>query len=114
VVLSCLRKTDFGPIVSLGTGGIAIELYRDVTHMALPVSPEQVVTAIKKLKLWTLLQGFRGKPLADVEALVRATVQLGDSFLATPELSEFELNPLLVRREGSGLVAVDALLALQN
>jgi acyl-CoA synthetase (NDP forming) len=114
VILSCLRNTDFGPIVSLGTGGIAIELYRDVTHLALPVSPEQVVTAIKKLKLWTLLQGFRGKPPADVEALVRATVQLGDSFFATPELSEFELNPLLVRREGSGLVAVDALIALQN
>ena len=38
VVLSCLRQTDFGPIISIGTGGVAIELYRDITHLALPVS----------------------------------------------------------------------------
>ena len=61
VVLSCLRKTDFGPIVSIGTGGVAIELYRDVTHLALPVSPDQVLTALRKLKLWTLLQRFPGQ-----------------------------------------------------
>ena len=66
VVLSCLRKTDFGPVVSIGTGGVAIELYRDVVHLALPVSEEQVVAALRRLKLWTLLQGFRGKPAADV------------------------------------------------
>ena len=83
VVLSCLRKTDFGPVISIGTGGVAIELYRDVTHLALPVSAEQVLTALRKLKLWTLLQGFRGKPAADVDALVRAAVRFGDLFLAT-------------------------------
>jgi acyl-CoA synthetase (NDP forming) len=110
VVLSCLRNTDFGPIVSVGTGGIAIELYRDVIHLALPVSPAQVLAALKKLKLWTLLQGFRGKPPGDVEALVTATVQFGDTFLATPELREFEINPLIVRRKGEGVTAVDALI----
>jgi acyl-CoA synthetase (NDP forming) len=109
VVLSCLRKTDFGPIISIGMGGVAIELFRDVTHLALPVSREQVLGALKKLKLWTLLKGYRGQPPADVEALIRAAVQFGDAFLATPELTEFEINPLLVRKEGAGVVAVDAL-----
>jgi acyl-CoA synthetase (NDP forming) len=109
VVLSCLRKTDFGPIISIGMGGVAIELFRDVTNLALPVTTEQVLGALRKLKLWTLLQGYRGQPRADVEALVRAAVRFGDMFLATPELSEFEINPLLVRREGTGVVAVDAL-----
>ncbi|CAN7346262.1 acetate--CoA ligase family protein [Variovorax sp. LjRoot178] len=111
VVLSCLRQTDFGPIISIGTGGVAVELYRDITHLALPVSPDQVRTALKKLKLWTLLQGFRGKPAADVDALVDTAVKLGDLFLATPDIKEFELNPVIVGAKGKGLRVVDALVA---
>jgi len=109
VVLSCLRNTDFGPVISIGSGGVAIELYRDVTHLALPVSREQVLTAIKRLKLSTLLRGFRGKPAADVDALANAAVGLGDLFLSCPNLDEFELNPVIVGPRGSGLRVVDAL-----
>lgn len=109
VVLSCLRQTDFGPILSIGSGGVAVELYRDITHLALPVTPQEVHTALRKLKLWTLLQGFRGKPATDVEALVDAAVRFGDLFLATPEIQEFELNPVIVNRRGMGLRVVDAL-----
>jgi acyl-CoA synthetase (NDP forming) len=109
VVLSCLRNTDFGPVISIGSGGVAIELYRDVTHLALPVSEEQVLAALRKLKLWTLLAGFRGKPPADVAALARAAVRFGEMFLASPEVQEFEINPVLVKAQGEGLCAVDAL-----
>ena len=93
VVLSFLRRTDFGPILSIGSGGVAVELYRDITHLALPVTGEQVRTALRKLKLWTLLQGFRGKPAADIDALVDAAVRLGDVLLDCPDIQEFELNP---------------------
>lgn len=109
VVLSCLRETDFGPIMSLGTGGVAIELYRDVAHLALPVTSDQVFAALRKLKLWTLLQGFRGRPAADVDALVNAAVAFGDQFLAASGIREFEINPLIVGSKGQGLSAVDAL-----
>ncbi|HSW19446.1 MAG TPA: acetate--CoA ligase family protein, partial [Ramlibacter sp.] len=112
VVLACLRNTDFGPVLSIGTGGVAIELYRDVCYLALPVSEEQVLAAMQKLKLWTLLQGFRGKPRADIEALARAAVKFGDLFLASPEVSEFEINPVIVRKQGEGLASVDALVTL--
>jgi succinyl-CoA synthetase beta subunit len=114
VVLSCMRRTDFGPVISIGTGGVAIELYRDVAHLALPVSAEQVLTALRKLKLWTLLQGFRGKPAADVDALAHAAVRFGDMFLASPDISEFEINPVIVNREGQGLSAVDALVTTEK
>ena len=109
VVLSCLRQTDFGPVVSLGMGGVAIELFRDVTYLALPVSEEQVLVALRRLKLWTLLQGFRGKPAADVDALASAAVRFGEMFLAAPDVLEFEINPVIVRPKGQGLSAVDAL-----
>lgn len=109
VVLSCLRGSDFGPVISIGTGGVAIELYRDIAHLALPVSKEQVAAALGKLKLAKLLRGFRGKPPADIDALVAAAVAFGDMFLAHPKLQEFEVNPVIVKAKGQGLCAVDAL-----
>jgi acyl-CoA synthetase (NDP forming) len=109
VVVSCLRKTDFGPIMSIGSGGVAVELYRDITYLALPVTAEQVRSALGRLKLWTLLHGFRGKPAADVDELVDAAVRLGDMFLCSPDIQEFELNPVIVNPRGMGLRVVDAL-----
>ena len=114
VVLSCLRNTDFGPVLSIGSGGVAIELYRDVVHLALPVSEARVKAALERLKLSKLLKGFRGQPVADVDALARAGARLGDMFLATPHVIEFEINPLLVRRKGEGVVAVDALVVAED
>jgi acyl-CoA synthetase (NDP forming) len=109
VVMSCLGNTDFGPVLSIGSGGVAIELYRDITYLALPVTPEQVETSLKKLKLWHFLEGFRGAPKADVDALIKAAVEFGDTILRTENLAEAEINPLLVRPQGQGLVAVDFL-----
>ncbi len=109
IVLSCLRQTDFGPVISIGSGGVAVELYRDVAHLALPISADQVLAALRRLKLWTLLEGFRGKPAGDVDALVQAAVRFGDMFLATPDVLEFEINPVIVKASGLGLGAVDAL-----
>jgi acetate---CoA ligase (ADP-forming) len=109
VVLACLRQTDFGPVISIGSGGVAVELYRDVVHLALPVTAAQVLGALRKLKLWVLLQGYRGKPAADVDALARAAVCFGDGFLACPDVLEFEINPVIVRERGQGLCAIDAL-----
>jgi acetate---CoA ligase (ADP-forming) len=112
IVLSCMRQTDFGPIISIGTGGVAVELYRDMSHLALPVSADQVRDALRKLKLWTLLEGFRGKPAADVEALVQAAVRFGDMFLSATAVQEFEINPVMVKPCGQGLGAVDALVSV--
>ena len=71
-VLSALRNTDFGPVLTLGLGGVGVELFRDVAHLALPASPEQVHEALARLKLWKLLQGFRGSLPADIDAFVNA------------------------------------------
>ena len=109
VVLSFLRQTDFGPILSIGSGGVAIELYRDITHLALPTTKEHVLAAIGRLKLATLLAGFRGKPAADIDALAEAAVRFGDQFIACADAGEFEVNPVIVLPRGQGLRAVDAL-----
>lgn len=114
VVLSCLQKTDFGPVLTIGLGGMGIELFRDVAHLALPADATQVGNALQKLKLWTLLNGFRGRPKADIKALTDAAVRFGDLFMAMPDVDEFEVNPLMVLPEGKGVVAVDALVSLSR
>ena len=97
--------------MTVGLGGMGIELFRDVAHPALPVDATQVRRALRKLKLWTLLEGFRGAPRADIDALVEAAVRFGDMFLAMPTVAEFEINPLIVMPEGGGVTAVDALVS---
>lgn len=109
VVVSCLRDPDFGPVLSIGSGGVAVELYKDIAHLALPVTEEQVIAALRRLPLWTLLRGFRGKPDADVPALAAAAVKLGDLFIATPGLREIEINPVMVLPQGKSIAAVDVL-----
>jgi len=117
-VLSCIRNTDFGPVMAIGLGGIGIELFRDVTYFALPVDGAQVRRALGKLKLWTLLTGFRGAPKADIDALVEAAVRFGDSFLAMPDVAEIEINPLMVLPvvlpAGQGVSAIDALVSSEE
>jgi acyl-CoA synthetase (NDP forming) len=120
VLLSALRNPDFGPVLAVGLGGTATELYGDVAYVALPTSRARVQRAVARLKLWKLLQGFRGKPAADLDALLNAACVFGARFAAAqPRIGEMEINPLFVRersagRAGSapGVVAVDALVKM--
>jgi len=111
VLVSALRNPDFGPVLAIGMGGIAVELHRDVAYLALPTDATRVRRSLESLRLWQLLQGFRGRPAMDVEALVQAVVAFGERFVMTqPALDELEINPLFVGPVGSGMVtAVDAL-----
>jgi hypothetical protein len=79
--------------------------------LAPPASEDQVLMALKKLKLWDLLCGYRGKPRTDIEALIDAAVRLGDQFPATSDMKKFEVNPLMMMPEGKGVYAVDALVS---
>lgn len=115
VVLAVTRNADFGPVLAVGLGGVAVELFRDVAWLSLPTEPARVRAALSRLKLGTVLRGFRGKPPADADALVAAAVALGDSFVVTlPALDEMEINPLLVMPAGNGVLAVDALFKLKT
>jgi len=109
VLLSALRNPDFGPVLAVGMGGTATELYGDVAYIALPTSPQRVLKALARLKVWRLLQGFRGQPAADTQALADAAAAFGNRFAAMGGISELELNPVFVHARGRGVVAVDAL-----
>jgi len=103
--------SGFPPVLTVGFGGIATEIYADVASVALPVDQATARRALLSLRAAPLLTGYRGRPALDVEAAVNAVVRLGALALALGQtLIELEVNPLIVSE--SGVHAVDFLLRL--
>jgi len=101
----------FGPVLVLGAGGIAVELLQDVTRRLVPVGPEEADAMIRELRTFALLDGYRGKPKADLAALGQAIVRISELAYANADRIEvFEVNPLIVRAAGEGAVALDCVL----
>jgi acetyltransferase len=98
----------FGPMIVVGAGGILVELVKDVACRLLPVTTEDARAMIGELKVARLLDGFRGRPAADVEALIAAIRGLSDFYLEHRHLiADIEINPLIVQAKGAGVRAVD-------
>lgn len=111
--LSCVRDPEFGPVISLGLGGIWVELLRDVQHALAPIDEEDAQRMIRSLRGGALLRGARGQPPADEGALVAALVNLSRMGLALGQaLNTIEINPFIVGRAGEGGAAVDVLVVL--
>jgi acetate---CoA ligase (ADP-forming) len=108
VIVGAHRDPLFGPIILVGAGGILVELVKDVACRLLPVGPQEARRMIGELKAARLLAGFRGRPAADIDALVTAICGLSDFYLDHRHLlSGLEANPLMVLPKGNGVRAVD-------
>ncbi len=115
VIIGVKRDDLFGAALLIGAGGIFTELMRDVRHLLLPASRAEIQRAIENLKIAPLLHGFRDKPPGDVDALVDAILKISDEVEhGTKRIVELDVNPMLVRAAGHGVVAVDALLAVEE
>jgi acyl-CoA synthetase (NDP forming) len=106
MLVAVRRDPPVGWLVSLGFGGVTTEVWSDVTHLLAPVTADDVRLALTKLRSYALLTGFRGRPAADINALVSLVVTLTEAVVGT-SVVEVELNPVLVGRHGA--TAVDAL-----
>ena len=102
-------QTDplFGPMLSLGIGGVLTELVRDVTHLLLPADASEIRGALLYLRCAPLLTGYRGAPAADLDGLVAVVERVAGVVLGTPDLVALEINPLIVTADGAW--ACDAL-----
>lgn len=108
-ILGIQHDPQFGPVVLVGLGGVLAEVLDDVVLIPAPVSPERVRALLPRLRLWPLLEGTRGRPPLDIDALADAASRL--SWLAVDagaRLAELDINPLFLRRKGEGAIAVDA------
>ncbi|MBN8910221.1 MAG: acetate--CoA ligase family protein, partial [Rhodospirillales bacterium] len=106
-----IRDTPvFGPMLTLGRGGVEVEVDPDVVMAYLPLGPAEIEALIQRLRVAPLLRGFRGRPAAHVAGLAEAVHRICEFYLANPELREIEINPLILDREGR-VLALDALIA---
>lgn len=108
ILLGLSRDPVYGVTLTLGMGGVATEVLADTVTLVLPATVAEVLAAARRLRLWPLLDGHRGRPRADMEAVARIAVALGRLMQDNPDLEEIEINPVLVRPDGA--VAVDALI----
>ena len=112
VIVGVSYDPQLGPTLVFGSGGIMVEVYKDVVMRHCPITPADAREMIAEVKGAKLLQGFRGKPACDVDALAEVLVKV--SHLAVHlngQLAELDINPLLVLPKGQGVKAVDALVA---
>jgi acetyl coenzyme A synthetase (ADP forming)-like protein len=97
----------FGPLVLCGLGGVLVELLRDISYRLPPVSDVDAAEMLDKLRTSRLLDGFRGTPRADREALIKVIQRVSALVEEIPELLELDLNPVKVLAPGKGATAVD-------
>lgn len=111
VIVGMVHDAQFGPLVMLGLGGIHVEVFRDAAFRLPPLDGEAVREMLGELRGGALFQGLRGEPARDVEALVECVVRFGD-FVAhnAGRLGAAEMNPVMVRPQGCGVVIADALI----
>jgi acyl-CoA synthetase (NDP forming) len=111
LILGTTRDPVFGPVVMVGLGGIYAEILRDVAVRPPPVSPAEADAMLRSLKCFPLLDGARGAPRADIAAAAAAIAALSQfAAVHAAEIDAIDINPLLVRKEGAGAVALDALI----
>jgi succinyl-CoA synthetase beta subunit len=103
--------SDVGPIVMLAAGGVLAEIHRDRSLRLAPVDLAEANAMIGEVASMKALAGYRGKPAGDFDALALALVALS-RLAADATIAEAEVNPLIVRAKGQGVVAVDALVKL--
>jgi len=111
LIVGARRDPLFGMALTIGAGGVLAELVHDARTLLLPVNENDVRQAIDGLRVSRLLAGYRGRPAGDVEALVAAVLALAQAIERDADrIAEIDVNPLIVRPVGRGVVAVDALI----
>jgi succinyl-CoA synthetase beta subunit len=110
IIVGTMLDATFGPMIMVGLGGITTELFKDVIYRPAPVSAAEASAMLGELKAAPLLNGFRGAAKADMPALSQLIAQISElAARFKAEISEIEINPVLVHAQGKGVTIVDAL-----
>jgi len=111
VVVGMLRDPTFGPAVMFGLGGVLIEIMKDVVFRITPVSKEEAIDMVKKVKGYPLLSGFRGSKPLDIDAIADVICNVSRISMENPAIDQVDLNPVIIYEKG--LVVVDARIILK-
>jgi len=114
-IIGVLSDPYFGSAVVFGLGGIMVEVVKDRALLIPPIGREEARRAIDSTKGSKLLNGFRGKPKGDIEALIDVIIKTGEITMDLAErIDALDINPLLILPEGKGVIAVDALVSVKQ
>jgi acyl-CoA synthetase (NDP forming) len=113
VLLGVTQDPVFGPLIAFGLGGIHVEVLRDVVFRVTPLETGDARDMVRGIRGHALLEGHRGAPPRDREALVDALLRLARLAEALPELAELDLNPVFALADGEGCQVADVRLRLQ-
>ncbi|PSH63154.1 acetate--CoA ligase family protein [Phyllobacterium sophorae] len=115
LIVGITDDPQFGPVMTLGTGGVLVELLQDTVTMLLPSSREDTGAALRALRMFPLLNGYRGKPQADLEAALDAIMGIAAFAMNNAgRITELDINPLLVCGTGHGVWIADALMVTKG
>ncbi len=111
VLVGIRRDPTFGPVMTVGLGGIHAEVLKDVVHRLMPIDDEEAALMLRSLRGAPLFESLRGRAPRDIDALSRMLAALSDFAVATGQaLAELEINPVWVGARGEGVLALDAVI----
>jgi len=113
-IVGARQDPSFGPVVMIGLGGIYVEVMKDVSFRAAPVSRRAARDMIADLRSYPLLLGVRGESRKDIDAIADVIVILSQLIHACPEITDIEVNPLIAYDHGKGTRTVDMRILLQK
>lgn len=108
VIVGMRRDPTFGPLMMFGLGGTMVELLKDISFKVAPVTDADIDEMIENTLAGKLLKGYRGSAKADISAVKQVIARLSQLSLDHPEISEIEINPLIVYPEGGGTISLDS------
>lgn len=114
ILIGMNRDPQFGPLVTFGLGGIYVEILKDVSFRVAPFSPREAEQMLSEIKTHALLDGVRGQPPKDKDALIDALLRIGQLVIDFPEIAELDINPFIVYDQGHGGVAIDMRLVIKH
>ena len=113
LMVGAKRDPAWGPVLLMGLGGIWVEALGDVRLVSATATQSTILEELQKLRTAKLLNGFRGQPAVDVEAVAQTVMQIGRLMLTEPSIVEVDINPLVALPKGKGVLALDALIVTQ-
>jgi acetyltransferase len=106
LLVGLVDDPTFGPLLAFGQGGAAVEVVRDSSLEFPPLNPLLARRLMARTRVWQLLQGYRGKPPADLDAIAEVLSRVSQLATDHPEICELDINPLLA--DAAGAIALDA------
>jgi acyl-CoA synthetase (NDP forming) len=113
-IIGARRDRAFGPIVMFGLGGIYVEVMRDIAFRTFPLGREETLKMIRQIRSYPLLLGVRGEKRKDIESVAEIIIRVGSILHKCKDISDIELNPLVVYSQGEGARAVDVRILLSE